>query len=352
MLLKVETDDQGNRKPRNMHVPHFPEMALFLTDLVLPNSEDPNGKIIVTYQIPPVSEKKGTRTLEVPLQPDVDGLEELELTMHRSSTTGYNMGSRYNDWFSECFGYPVILAYIGQNRRRVLGSMAPSAQNDANGGFLSSIIPFLGKKADDDTVLTFADCAAYLVVSETSVNDVSSRLDDGYEMDVTKFRPNIVVSGAERPWEEDFWGEIAVGESGARIALTSNCVRCVSINVSYETGTHGKTENEQVYKKLTKDRRVDKGAKYNPVFGRYGFLNGNGIVPIRVGDSVEVTRTLNERTTFGTIFHNQLLSCADLCRLAGAGILLEIGLQADLSQRIKYLVIRRGKITIQRWPGL
>ncbi|KAL1976483.1 hypothetical protein VTN31DRAFT_2765 [Thermomyces dupontii] len=298
MLLKVETDDQGNRKPRNMHVPHFPEMALFLTDLVLPNSEDPNGKIIVTYQIPPVSEKKGTRTLEVPLQPDVDGLEELELTMHRSSTTGYNMGSRYNDWFSECFGYPVILAYIGQNRRRVLGSMAPSAQNDANGGFLSSIIPFLGKKADDDTVLTFADCAAYLVVSETSVNDVSSRLDDGYEMDVTKFRPNIVVSGAERPWEEDFWGEIAVGESGARIALTSNCVRCVSINVSYETGTHGKTENEQVYKKLTKDRRVDKGAKYNPVFGRYGFLNGNGIVPIRVGDSVEVTRTLNERTTF------------------------------------------------------
>jgi uncharacterized protein YcbX len=305
MLCKVLQDDNGGRKLKNMHVVHVPEMSLFLTKLVVPSDiERRDGKIIVTYQTPPVSEGKGRTKIEVPLQPDIDDLEEVDIVMHSTSTTGYDMGSHYNDWFSENFGYPVMLVYIGHNRRRVLGSMAPHAWETAGGGggWLSSItsnIPYLGKK-EDEGIITFADCAAYLVISETSRQDVSSRFAEGFEVDVTKFRPNIVVSGAETAWEEDYWGELTVGDAEkAKIMLTSNCVRCMSLNVNYDTGTIDTDGMGQVFKKLTKDRRVDKGAKYSPVFGRYGFLKGNDSILVRVGDPVEVSRTLTERTTFG-----------------------------------------------------
>lgn len=311
MLCKVLEDENGTRKLQNMHVVHVPEMSLFLTELVLPSdSERRDGKIIVTYQTPPVSQGKGSTRIEVPLQPDLDGLEEVDILMHSSSTTAYDMGSHYSDWFSENFGYPVILAYIGHHRRRVLGSMAPAKQENAGGGggWLSTIassIPYFGRKQDDG-IITFADCAAYLVVSETSRQEVSSRIaEEGFEVDVTKFRPNIVVSGAETAWEEDYWGELTLGDAeNAKLLLTSNCVRCMSLNVNYDTGTMDTDGPGQIFKKLTKDRRVDQGAKYSPVFGRYGFLKGSDPIHVRVGDAVEVSRTLTERTTFGRWLHH------------------------------------------------
>ena len=332
MLLKVEMDKDGSRYLKNMHVPDFPAMTLFLTELVLPddkNSEDQNGKIIVTYR-PPSSTGKQSKTLEVPLPPDVQGLEELEIVMHESPTRAYNMGDRYNDWFSDCFEYPVVLAYLGKNRRRVLGSVAPSAdttreeqQGDSGkaAGWLSAIqsrITFVGWNPSstqgvgeeagerEDDGITFADCAAYLVVSQTSVDNVSARLPGEEEMDVTKFRPNIVVSGAETAFEEDFWGELMIGEEGIKVVLTSNCVRCRSLNVDYATGSYGTGESGKVLQKLMADRRVDKGAKYSPAFGRYGFLVRNHMhagekaptAKIRIGDRVEVSKILSERSTF------------------------------------------------------
>ena len=58
-------------------------------------------------------------------------------------------------------------------------------------------------------------------------------------------------------------------------------------------------ESGKVLKKLQSDRRVDSGAKYSPVFGRYSFLHGNheGDV-ISVGDEAVVTRRNDKRTVF------------------------------------------------------
>jgi hypothetical protein len=62
----------------------------------------------------------------------------------------------------------------------------------------------------------------------------------------------------------------------------------------------GTGETGSALKKLMKDRRVDKGAKYNPVFGRYVFLDpGSDKVMVRVGDEVDVLRTMKERTVYG-----------------------------------------------------
>lgn len=360
MLLKVIPDQNGAYTLKNMHVPHFPEMALFTTDIIYPDEEKGiPGRIIVMYH-PPADDRvddqdKATKTLTIPLQPDIRGLRQLSIEMHQSPTTGYDMGDPYNAWFSERFGYGVVLAYLGPHSRRVLGSFAPGkspahavdkpvvstrslvglavltlvlngvrVSASASGavqltsdelrkhwpgvaatvvaGLLSWILLRGLSAGQDDESITFADTAPYLLTSETSVDELSARFEGGERMDVTKFRPNIVVSGAATPFEEDFWAELRVRQGGraARLLLTANCVRCQSINVDYATGKMGKGETGSALKKLMKDRRVDKGAKYSPVFGRYVFLDpGSDKAMIQVGDEVDVLRTMDERTVYG-----------------------------------------------------
>ncbi|KAJ5571749.1 Molybdenum cofactor sulfurase C-terminal [Penicillium sp. DV-2018c] len=367
MLLKVvpAEDGSGATTLKNMHVPYFPEMTLFYTDIQYPKSEEDKGKLIVTYRPAPspgtASNPEETNRLEIPLQPDTKNLAPFTIKMHKSPTTGYNMGVEINNWFSARFGYPVVLAYLGPNSREVLGTLAPANKGKkpalgperetprpekkwgaifpvlivltaismasqgstlvrhgitseaarslapallfTTGAFLTLLYYYSGLQTTHEDRITFADCAPYLVISEKSVDNVSARLPDGQEMDRTKFRPNIVVSGAEEAFEEDFWSALTVraesGRKSVKLLLTGNCVRCRSLDVDYETGKMGTGEAGAVLKKLMKDRRVDVGAKYSPVFGRYTFLEpkGDGIT-LRVGDEVTVSERAKDRTTF------------------------------------------------------
>lgn len=257
----------------------------------------------------------------------------------------------------------MILVYLGLHLRPVLGNLAPgskslkrmdrnnSAESDTWGSWVSRVtkaVPAsLGSmwsqrsQTGNEEGITFADMAPYLIVTEESLQDVSARLAEGVEMDVTKFRPNIVLSGSAEPWEEDFWGGLKIiakddsdGEAAdddddddendedenvqrndriTELALTSNCARCQSINVDYETGKHGTGETGSVLKQLMQDRRVEKGMKYSPVFGRYAFLvppassstygkppeRAAGRRKISVGDKVFVSKRNESRTVIG-----------------------------------------------------
>ncbi|EAW06295.1 MOSC domain protein [Aspergillus clavatus NRRL 1] len=367
MLLKAtqgEADDTPTLK--NMHVPHFPEMALFTTEFIYPDGDDAPDRILVTYHPPdPTSEK---HSLEIPLHPSTHGLRALNIDMHRSPTQAYDMGTAYNDWFSARFGYDVVLAYLGGHARPVLGTFAPGkhrahrAEKLASGraslegvlstralvvlaavtlllnfaaglgpgakvhwasslaatavaGVVSYALVWRLRRVDeegegdgdgDEETITFADAAPYLLTSQTSLDNVSARLAGDARADMTKFRPNIVVSGAAGAFEEDFWAVLTVGDAEAKVKakllLTANCVRCQSVNVDYATGKMGTGEAGTVLKKLMNDRRVDTGAKYSPVFGRYVFLDpGSENSVVRVGDAVEVVRRMKERAVFGEI---------------------------------------------------
>jgi glycine hydroxymethyltransferase len=369
MLLKVEPSEDGKTVLKNMHVPEYPEMSLFETAIEPPQTGSDTGKLTVTYT-PPEEAKHESRTLEIPLRmtsQEVNSMKTLTVTMHQSPTTGYDMGPEYNEWFSACFGYPVVLAYLGSNSRGILGTLAPRKRNkesileiwwrevcDPRGkegiliGLLAvyvigsmlwkgydivrqgmtpdtwsmktylntfaavvtlSALHWMTLRRHEDRI-GFADCAPFLVISETSVDNVSARLPEGEEMDQTKFRPNIVVSGAENAFEEDFWTELAVGRKGAKLLLTGNCVRCQSLNVDYGTGKMGTGESGSVLKKLMKDRRVDQGARFSPVFGRYSFLDrGASGERIRVGDEVVIAKRGKEHTVTG-----EYCSCLIPCK--------------------------------------
>lgn len=330
MLQTVDGD-------KNMHVPRYPSMCLFTTELS-PSQENPE-KVLVrfgleyTFDQPDKKLPKEDEVLEIPLNPDVTGLKTLSYDLHKVSTKAYVMPDHMCKWFSDRFGFEVRLHYTGVNKRQIMGNLNPNApqnfvgdpdpkiaanqQLSPSGGWLGGIKAGVGNvistvasysgvdayKGIDDG-LTFADIAAFLVINNKSFLEVESRVET--DIDVEKFRPNIVVDGVDEAWVEDYWAEIAIGPelSGNRIAFTSNCARCASINVDYETGRPAEGPQGQLLKSMQKDRRVDPGHKYSPIFGRYGFLSRkNGQRPeqpitISVGDEVHVTKTNERRTHF------------------------------------------------------
>ncbi|ORY07546.1 MOSC domain-domain-containing protein [Clohesyomyces aquaticus] len=278
-----------------MAVANFNEMSLFLTSITYPGEDEADGgTIAVSYRSPGKTSSETFDTLDIPLQPDTKDLETIEVAMHDSPTKAFEMAAQYSSWFSSRFGYEVVLAYLGSNLRNVLfQEMNPTTRTS----WLSSVASGILGGSNKGEKITFSDCSPYLITSKTSLADVSARLPEGEEMDMTKFRPNIVVEGADQAWEEDYWGKISMND--AEFTCAHNCVRCSSINVDYATGKPAEGEAGSVLKKLQRDRRIDAGAKWSPVFGRYSFLNvKHGHLVLKVGNEVNVTQVNPERTIF------------------------------------------------------
>ncbi|KAK3313707.1 hypothetical protein B0H66DRAFT_522890 [Apodospora peruviana] len=309
-----------NRRPngelRHMQLSSYPQCALLEQEIV--TAEDGTAQtILVQYRPPPPSEdspSSANSSIKVPLEPDISSLEKATVDLHGSPTAAYRMGECYDEWFTACLGVPTMMVYIGDGKRAILGntllpktgqqsSQPPQAQK---GGWISSLASYVNSQPQASSPpapwLTFTDLAPFLITSEASLRDVSTRLPEDQPLDMYKFRPNIVVDGEGKDsWDEDFWAELTVGARRQKLLLTGNCVRCTSLNVDYQTGRPADGELGTVLKKLMKDRRVDPGMKWSPVFGRYASLHrGDGAneetATICVGDEVEVTGRNAERS--------------------------------------------------------
>lgn len=290
-----------------------------------------------TEQIPWMGsqeEKKKTTTaqphqaakfqLRLPFRPGVQGLKTLHVDMHGATTTAFDMGDEVAAWFTRHLGFETRMAYLGPaHSRPVLGSGAPSSDLAVQKRMprvlyrlRQLLVPPAWRAAAER--ISFTDIAQFLVVTTESNAEVTRRLrededttaaaatGDGdndnknVQMDVTKFRPNIVLSGSPAAFDEDYWAELLFRRTGVRMAVTLNCWRCQSIVVDYRTGRPAAGASGLAWKKLSRDRRVDKGWKYNPVFGRYGFCAAKETdKEIRVGDEVLVAKRAPEISVFG-----------------------------------------------------
>ena len=289
------------KKKGSMLIGLVAEMGLFTTSLELPN-EKTGGQITVDF-IPPDRERS---SITLPLIPDTAGLERVEVHLHGSSASVYDMGTKFNSWFSDCFGYKVKLVAVGDQERDILfPGLAPPQQTSTSwlSGMTKSL-PVVGNLLSGqqlETRVQFQDCAPFLVCTRKSCDAVSSQMPDGAEFDIRRSRPNIVVSGQEA-WEEDFWGELSFSEGTdeIKIPLKHNCLRCQSLNVDFDKGVYSEERSMQFLKVLQKDRRVDKVRKYNAAFGRYGFITAADVgKELRVGDAVKVAQLNEERSGFG-----------------------------------------------------
>ena len=122
-----------------------------------------------------------------------------------------------------------------------------------------------------DRPVSFADGYPFLVLGESSMEDLNQRLDE--PLSILRFRPNIVFEGGE-PFEEDHWKRFRIGN--LEFEGVKPCVRCTLTTVDPETSEKG----VEPLRTLSTYRKIDNGV----IFGLNAFASEEGI--ISVGDSV------------------------------------------------------------------
>lgn len=114
------------------------------------------------------------------------------------------------------------------------------------------------------------------------------------ELEMERFRPNIVLEGAGQPFTEDEWEEIEIKSRDSEphdiITLVSRCTRCLLPNVDPSTGIR---DAAVPFKVLGKFRtKLDPRMPSKSCFGVNGVPSGNGTV--RVGDEIVVRKWVQE----------------------------------------------------------
>jgi uncharacterized protein YcbX len=90
-------------------------------------------------------------------------------------------------------------------------------------------------RARPTDLVGFADAYPLLVISEESLADLNGRL--AQPLTMTRFRPNVVIAGAE-PYAEDAFARVRIG--GVSFRGPKRCDRCAITTVDPETGKTGK----------------------------------------------------------------------------------------------------------------
>jgi uncharacterized protein len=87
----------------------------------------------------------------------------------------------------------------------------------------------------NDEDVSLADAYPFLIIGQSSFDDLNSRLSQQLQMNL-RFRPNFIFTGAP-PYQEDAWKNISIGRN--RFVGVKNCARCVLTTVDQETGEKG-----------------------------------------------------------------------------------------------------------------
>lgn len=187
-------------------------------------------------------------TLEVPFE--TDGSRSLARVWGDVVET-VATGDEASRWFSEFLRFPCHLVHLPDDSIR-------------------RVDPDFARPEDR---VHLADGFPFLLISEESLENLNSRLDEPLPMN--RFRPNLVVCGVE-PFAEDGWKEIRIGEVIFRVVKP--CARCAITTVEQTTGEKGK----EPLTTLAEFRK----AGGEVMFGQNLIHDAPGV--LRVGDGVEV----------------------------------------------------------------
>lgn len=166
----------------------------------------------------------------------------------------WDQGDQAAAWLSRVLKRPVRIAYMGDDQLRQVDE----------------------KYADQGDTVGFADGFPFLVATEASIQAFNRAL--GYDICITRFRPNIVIAGDGLvAYQEDQWKRISI--NGVEFELPKPCSRCVMPSVNPIT-----TEKEpKVIRALAETRLKGK----NTYFGQNAIhAQKSGV--ISVGDAVQV----------------------------------------------------------------
>lgn len=119
----------------------------------------------------------------------------------------------------------------------------------------------------------FSDGFPFLIISENSLVSLNAEMQ--LNLPMTRFRPNLVISGCPA-YAEDSWREIRIGSIDFR--LPKPCSRCAIPTIDPETAQTGK----EPLRTLNRIRKWQN----NVYFGQNALHNQSGM--LKVGDTVQV----------------------------------------------------------------
>lgn len=163
--------------------------------------------------------------------------------------------SEINNWFSDILQTNCKLVLMPDDARRTVN-------------------PFYAVRKFKD-VVSFADGYPFLIIGESSLDELNSRLEKPLPMN--RFRPNFVVSDAVA-FAEDNWKKIKIGN--VVFYLVKPCDRCVITTIDQETGV---SDGKEPLKTLASFRQK----RQKILFGQ-NLIAENFGETLRVSDKVEI----------------------------------------------------------------
>lgn len=197
-----------------------------------------------------IQQKKTGISIDVPLLPKT--AIKKQVTIWDDVCEAVVVDELINKWMSEYLEEKVELVFMPENVRRMVDS----------------------RYVTDDSTTSFSDGYSFLLIAESSLNELNKLANSDFSMD--RFRPNIVVVDSI-PQEEEEWRDIQIGNM--QFTGVKPCARCPIPNIDQNTGIAGKEPLRTLatYKKV--------GNKV--LFGQNLVYKGGGNL-IKVGDELLV----------------------------------------------------------------
>lgn len=126
--------------------------------------------------------------------------------------SAFEVSTEHSHWFSDHLGIECRLVFFPEENARPVDPLY---------------------KVNDGHV-SLADAYPYLIIGQSSLDDLNSRLPTPVPMN--RFRPNLVFTGGD-PYEEDTWRNFTIGT--AAFVGIKPCARCALPTVNQDTGERG-----------------------------------------------------------------------------------------------------------------
>jgi hypothetical protein len=184
---------------------------------------------------------------------DMRGGGDIVAVDHSGQGTAIVARGEINGWISERVGLPVRLVWQPDPTRRPIPS--------DDGG-------------EPGEVVSLADSAPLLLVSQSSMQQLDEWTgSDVPALDPVRFRPNVLIDGAE-PFAEEAWSGVTIGD--VRFRTTMICDRCVMTTIEPSTLVRGKEPIRSLAAHRKRDGKTWFGIRLTPL----------GPGRIHVGDSI------------------------------------------------------------------
>lgn len=196
-----------------------------------------------------------------------NGLKDLMVTVWKDTVSAVDQGDEAAAWVAKYLG-KESLRLVRMNRDGV--RPVKSDRDDAT-----------------PSRVAFQDGYPFLILTSASLDDLNKRLEQSAKTEeqfldlpmlMDRFRPNIVIAGAE-PFAEDDWKQIKIGD--VVLELDSGCPRCTITTVNQSTADRG----VEPLKTLATFRKT---ADNQVMFGQNAIHRNSGT--IRVDDEVEILK--------------------------------------------------------------